>query len=59
MSPPESYSDRALGIEKPISHFVFVARHTGEFAGVAPQDNTIRLPAISTFRIVGSKLAEA
>lgn len=40
-------------------HFVFYARHTGEFAGIAPRGNRIRLPAISTFRIAGGKLAEA
>ena len=40
-------------------HFVFHARHTGEFADIAPQGNAIRLPAISTFRIAEGKLAEA
>jgi predicted ester cyclase len=40
-------------------HFTFFARHTGEFAGIAPQGNSIRLPAISTFRIADGKLAEA
>jgi predicted ester cyclase len=40
-------------------HFVFCARHTGEFAGIAPRGNAIRLPAISTFRVAGGKLAEA
>jgi predicted ester cyclase len=40
-------------------HFVFAARHTGEFAGIAPQGNAIRLPAISTFRIADGRLAEA
>jgi predicted ester cyclase len=40
-------------------HFVFHARHTGEMAGIAPRGNTIRLPAISTFRIADGKLAEA
>jgi predicted ester cyclase len=40
-------------------HFVFFARHTGEFAGIQPAGNPIRLPAISTFRIADGKLAEA
>lgn len=40
-------------------HFTFVGRHTGEFAGVLPKGDLIRLPAISTFRIEGGKLAEA
>jgi predicted ester cyclase len=40
-------------------HFTFVARHTGEFAGIQPKGNLIRLPAISTFRVEGGKLAEA
>ncbi len=40
-------------------HFALVARHTGEFAGIAPKGNRIRCPAVSTFRIEGGKLAEA
>ncbi len=40
-------------------HFVFYARHTGDGAGIAPRGNSIRLPAISTFRIADGKLAEA
>lgn len=40
-------------------HMVVYAKHTGEFAGVAPQGRPIRCPAISTFRIAGGKLAEA
>jgi len=40
-------------------HFVLVARHTGEFAGVKPKGNSIRCPAISTFRVEDGKLAEA
>ena len=40
-------------------HFTLLARHTGEFAGIAPQGKAIRCPAISTFRIAGGKLAEA
>ena len=35
------------------------ARHTGQFAGIAPQGTAIRCPAISTFRIADGKLAEA
>lgn len=40
-------------------HFVVVCKHTGEFAGIKPKGNIIRLPAISTFRIEDGKLAEA
>jgi len=40
-------------------HFVALFKHTGEFAGVAPSGNPLRVPAISTFRIAGGKLAEA
>ena len=40
-------------------HFVVTAKHIGEFAGIMPKGNTIRLPAISTFRIDNAKLAEA
>lgn len=40
-------------------HFALVARHTGEFAGIQPKGNSIRCPAISTFRIQDGKLAEA
>ena len=40
-------------------HFVVTAKHIGEFAGIMPKGNTIRLPAISTFRIENAKLAEA
>ena len=32
-------------------HFALLARHTGEFAGIPPNGNTIRCPALSTFRI--------
>ena len=40
-------------------HFVFHARHTGDFGEIPARGNTIRLPAISTFRIADDKLAEA
>ena len=40
-------------------HFVVTFKHIGEFAGIMPKGNTIRLPAISTFRIDNAKLAEA
>lgn len=40
-------------------HFVFHARHTGDFAGITARGNSIRVPAISTFRIADGKLAEA
>ena len=40
-------------------HFVALFKHTGEFAGVTPKGNQLRVPAVSTFRIAGGKLAEA
>ena len=40
-------------------HFVVSCKHIGEFAGIKPKGNTISLPAISTFRVEGCKLAEA
>ena len=40
-------------------HFVCYARHTGDGAGIEPRGNTVRIPAISTFRIADGKLAEA
>jgi len=40
-------------------HFAALFRHTGEMAGIAPKGNQLRVPAISTFRIAGGKLAEA
>ncbi len=40
-------------------HFVVTFQHIGEFAGIMPRGNTVRLPAISTFRIDNAKLAEA
>jgi predicted ester cyclase len=40
-------------------HFVALFKHTGEMADIAPKGNQLRIPAISTFRIVGDKLAEA
>jgi predicted ester cyclase len=40
-------------------HFVALFRHTGEFAGTPATGKQIRVPAISTFRIAGGKLAEA
>ena len=40
-------------------HFVCHARHTGDGAGIEPRGNTLRIPAISTFRIADGKLAEA
>lgn len=40
-------------------HFVALFKHTGEFAGVAPKGNQLRIPAISTFRVADGKLAEA
>lgn len=40
-------------------HFAALFKHTGEFAGVAAKGNQLRVPAVSTFRIAGGKLAEA
>jgi predicted ester cyclase len=40
-------------------HFALLAKHTGEFAGIAPKGNQIRCPAVSTFRIEGGMLVEA
>ncbi len=40
-------------------HFALHAKHTGEFAGIEPKGNAVVVPAISTFRIEGGKLAEA
>jgi len=40
-------------------HFVAAFKHTGEFSGVAPKGNQLRVPAVSTFRIAGGRLAEA
>ncbi len=40
-------------------HFVFHARHTGDFGDIPAKGNAIRLPAIGTFRIADGKLAEA
>jgi len=40
-------------------HFVALFKHTGEFAGVTPEGKQLRVPAVSTFRIAGGKLAEA
>ncbi|MBI3758648.1 MAG: ester cyclase, partial [Deltaproteobacteria bacterium] len=40
-------------------HFALVARHTGEFVGIKPKGNSIRCPAVSTFRIEDGMLAEA
>jgi predicted ester cyclase len=60
------FSDMRIDIQRMLAegdlvdcHFVLYARHTGEMAGIAPQGNPIRLPAISTFRIADGKLAEA
>ena len=40
-------------------HFSLHAKHTGEFAGIEPKGNAVVVPAISTFRVEGGKLAEA
>lgn len=63
---PTFFSDLRVEIEYLLAegdrvdcHFVALFKHTGEFAGVAPKGNQLRIPAISTFRIEGGKLAEA
>ena len=60
------FSDMKIDIEFMIAegdkvdcHFVVTVKHLGEFAGIMPKGNIIRLPAISTFRIENAKLAEA
>ncbi len=60
------FSDMRIEIERMVAegdlvdcHFILVARHTGEMAGIEPKGNAIRLPAISTFRIADGKLTEA
>ena len=40
-------------------HFVFFARHTGDFGDIPARGNAVRVPAISTFQIADGKLAEA
>ena len=40
-------------------HFALTAKHTGPFGDVPAKGNSIRCPAISTFRIADGKLAEA
>lgn len=39
-------------------HFALHAKQTGVFAGIEPKGNALVVPAISTFRIEGGKLAE-
>ncbi len=63
---PGIFSDMEIQIEMLLAegdrvdcHFAFHAKHTGPFGDVAPKGNSIRLPAISTFRIEDGKLAEA
>lgn len=63
---PTFFSDLRIEIEYLLAegdrvdcHFVAHFKHTGEFAGIAPKGNPLRIPAISTFRIVGNQLAEA
>jgi C-1 hydroxylase len=40
-------------------HFALHCKHTGEFAGIEPKGNKVVIPAISTYRVEGGKLAEA
>lgn len=63
---PGIFSDLRIDIDfllaegdKVDCHFVCTVRHTGDGAGIPPKGNEIRIPAISTFRIEGGKLAEA
>ena len=63
---PQFFSDLRIEIDFLLAegdrvdcHFVALFKHTGAFAGVAPKGNLLRVPAISTFRIAGGKLAEA
>jgi predicted ester cyclase len=63
---PSIFSDMKIEIgfmlaegDKVDCHFVLLARHTGEFAGIPARGSAIRCPAISTFRIAGGVLAEA
>ena len=60
------FSDMEIKIDSMIAegemvdcHFALHCKHTGEFAGIRPKENAIVVPAISTFRIEGGKLAEA
>jgi predicted ester cyclase len=63
---PTFFSDLRIEIDfllaegdKVDCHFAALFKHTGEFAGVGPTGNELRVPAISTFRIADGKLAEA
>lgn len=60
------FSDMRIDIQRLLAeadyvdcHFTLHARHTGEFAGIAPRGQAIRCAAISTFRVADGKLAEA
>lgn len=63
---PRYFSDLRIEIDYLLAdgdrvdcHFVALFKHTGEFAGVAPKGNQLRVPAISTFRVEDGRLAEA
>ncbi len=63
---PTFFSDLRIEIDyllaegdKVDCHFIAHFKHTGEMAGAAAKGNQLRVPAISTFRIVGNRLAEA
>ena len=63
---PSIFSDMQIVIDYLLAeadrvdcHFALLARHTGEFAEIAPKGNAIRCAAISTFRIADGQLAEA
>ncbi len=63
---PGIFSDMEVRIDRMLAegdlvdcHFAFHAKHTGPFGDVPAKGNSIRLPAISTFRIADGKLAEA
>jgi predicted ester cyclase len=59
------FSDAELEIRELIAegdkvdcHFTLHAKHTGEFAGIAPKGNRINLQAISTFLVEDDRLIE-
>ena len=39
-------------------HFALTGKHTGDFGDIPAKGNKVRIPAISTFRIEGGKIAE-
>jgi predicted ester cyclase len=60
------FSDMEVKIDRMIAegdlvdcHFALHAKHTGAFAGIEPKGNAVVVPAISTHRIEGGKIAES